>query len=112
MPRILKNILLVLMLGFSAPKLAAFSLGGPLPDNPGGGGEAWQVDALGYDPFNTDINAPKNLGEEYRWNQPLITYGFDKSFLDYFGTNGVAAVDSAFRIINRAMTNIFNGPHT
>jgi hypothetical protein len=26
-----------------------------------------------------------NLGEEYRVNVPLLTYGFDDSFLNYFG---------------------------
>jgi hypothetical protein len=47
-----------------------------------------------------DIGAPKNLGEEYRWNTPVITYGFDSSFLNYFGSNGVAAIDAAFEILN------------
>ena len=31
---------------------------------------------------------------------PVVTYGFDKSFLDFFGTNGVAAVESAIKILN------------
>jgi hypothetical protein len=31
---------------------------------------------------------------------PVVTYGFDQSFLDFFGTNGVAAVQSAIQIIN------------
>ena len=38
------------------------------------------------------------LGEEYRWNVPVLTYAFDQSFLDYFGSNGVAAVEKAFQI--------------
>ncbi len=41
-----------------------------------------------------------NLGEGYRWNIPVITYGFERSFLDYFGSNGVAAVEAAFQILN------------
>ena len=41
-----------------------------------------------------------NLNEEYRRNVPTITYGFDKSFVDYFGSNGVAAVESAIQILN------------
>jgi hypothetical protein len=40
------------------------------------------------------------LDEGYRWNVPIVTYGFDQSFLDYFGSNGVAAVESAIRTIN------------
>jgi hypothetical protein len=47
-----------------------------------------------------DIGGPMNLGEEYRWNAPLLTYGFDQSFLDYFGSNGVAAVEQAFQVLN------------
>ena len=45
------------------------------------------------------IGGPMNIGEGYRWNVPVITYGFDPSFLDYFGTNGVAAVESAIQIL-------------
>ena len=33
-----------------------------------------------------------NLGEEYRWNSPIVTYTYDESFLSYFGSNGVVAV--------------------
>ena len=48
-----------------------------------------------------DIGGPMNLGEGYRWNVPVITYGFERSFLDYFGTNGVAAVESAIQTLNQ-----------
>ena len=41
-----------------------------------------------------------NLGQEYRWNVPVLTYAFDQSFLDYFGSNGVTAVESAIGILN------------
>jgi peptidoglycan hydrolase-like protein with peptidoglycan-binding domain len=75
----------------------AFSLLGPLDP-------AFQTPALGYNPFNnpfnTDIGGPQNLGEEYRWNIKTITYGFDESFLNYFGTLGTAAVHQAFKILN------------
>jgi hypothetical protein len=47
-----------------------------------------------------DIGGPMDIGSGYRWNVPVVTYGFDKSFLDYFGTNGVAAIQSAIQIIN------------
>ena len=40
------------------------------------------------------------LGEEYRWNVPVVTYGFDPSFMNYFGTNGVAEVEKAIRMLN------------
>jgi hypothetical protein len=42
-----------------------------------------------------------NIGEGYRWNIPVITYGFERSFLDHFGSNGVAAVDGAIQILNQ-----------
>ncbi|MGI8965771.1 MAG: hypothetical protein ACR2H1_06740, partial [Limisphaerales bacterium] len=47
-----------------------------------------------------DIGGPMNVGEEYRWNIPFITYGFDDSFVTYFGSNGVAAVDQAIATFN------------
>lgn len=47
-----------------------------------------------------DIGGPMGITNEYRWNVPVVTYGFDKSFLDFFGTNGVAAVESAIKILN------------
>jgi hypothetical protein len=75
-----------------ASSSSAFSLLGPF--------EEWQTPALGYNSLGTDVGALKNLGEEYRWNVPVITYGFDASFLDYFGNVGVTAVDQAFAILN------------
>ena len=41
-----------------------------------------------------------NLGEEYRWNSPVLTYSYDESFLNYFGSNGVVAVEKAIKILN------------
>jgi len=88
----------------------AFSLGGPIGNNPnpsGGAGiqgDAWQTAVIGYG-LPGDINAPKNLGEEYRRNVPTNYYACDANFLDYFGSNGVAAVDGAFAILN-GLTNV------
>lgn len=48
----------------------------------------------------SDIGGPMPIGSGYRWNVPVLTYGFDQSFLDFFGTNGVAAVESAIQIVN------------
>ena len=41
-----------------------------------------------------------NLGEEYRWNIPVITYAFDPTFIDYFGLTGISEVESAIKIMN------------
>lgn len=50
--------------------------------------------------FGTNRAVANNIGEEYRWNTPLLTYAYDESFLSYFGSNGVVAVDSAMRMLN------------
>ncbi len=60
----------------------------------------WQVPALAYN-LAGDIGAPMNLGEEYRWNIKTITYGFDESFLNYFGQRGVEEVNKAVAILNK-----------
>jgi hypothetical protein len=41
-----------------------------------------------------------DISNGYRWNVPVVTYGFDQSFLNFFGSNGVAAVESAIQILN------------
>ena len=69
----------------------AFSLLGPCAD--------WMDVQKGYG-LPGDIGGPMNIGEGYRWNLPVVTYGFDRSFLDYFGSNGVAAVEGAIGILN------------
>jgi hypothetical protein len=96
MPRLFFTFgLLVLVL--AGRPASAFSLLGPTVDDPGG--EAWQTVANGYS-FDTDVGAVKNLTEEYRWNKPVITYAFDLSFINYFGTNGIAAVEAAMAVYN------------
>lgn len=40
------------------------------------------------------------ISNGYRWNVPVVTYGFDQSFLNFFGSNGVAAVQGAIQIFN------------
>src|SRR5690242_14438451 len=90
MPRLLQFVVLSVCLLASSPA-RAFSLLGVI--------ESWQTGTIGY-AAGGDIGAPKNLTEEYRWNTPVITYAFDNSFLTYFGTNGVKAVDEAFAVIN------------
>ena len=92
---------------------SAFALLGPP--------EPWQTDTIGYErltPFTTFPTGggffvksddfawyPHNLGEEFRWNNPVLYYSYDQSFLDYFGSSGVAAVDSAMAVFNN-LTNV------
>ena len=58
----------------------------------------WMTTEIGY--FGADAGGPMYLGEGYRYNMPVLTYAYDASFLRYFGTNGVAAIDSTMAIIN------------
>jgi hypothetical protein len=44
-----------------------------------------------------DIGGPMYISNGYRWNVPVITYGFDQSFLDYFGSNGVGVPSARVR---------------
>jgi hypothetical protein len=74
----------------------AFSVFGPA--------ESWQVPTLDYVTRyyygSTEPGGPKNFGEGSRINTPIVTYGYDITFLTYFGAKGVAAVDSAMGVLN------------
>jgi hypothetical protein len=74
--------------GFGASNARAFSLLGPF--------EPWMTTTNGF----SGIGGPMALGNGYRWDVPVVTYGFDQSFLDYFGIKGVAAVESAINLLN------------
>lgn len=96
--------LALLMLLMGGQSIYGFSLIGPLNAEP------WQIQSIGYnlnppDVVISDVGTPRNLGEEYRWNTPNVYYAFDATFLDYFGSNGVAAVDAAFAVMN-SLTNV------
>ncbi|MBI3850121.1 MAG: putative Ig domain-containing protein [Verrucomicrobia bacterium] len=102
--QLLKRSLLVLLLAAGAQSAWAFSLLGNFDD--------WQVNQLAYQtgfigfndgPVNygdVPVGGPMNLGEEFRWNIPIINYAFDQNFLDYFGSNGVYAIEEAIAILN------------
>lgn len=77
-------------------RAAAFSLLGPYLD--------WQIPVIRYQ-AQGDIGGPQQLGEEYRRNTPVLYYTFDQTFIDYFGSNGIAAVEQAFQVIN-GLTNV------
>ena len=81
----------------------AFSFLGPLPAS-ATAPDGWQQPIIGYGP-PTSAEAPKNIGEEYRRNIPVMYYSFNANFQDFFGSNGVAAVQSAFAILN-GLTNV------
>ena len=47
-----------------------------------------------------DLGGPKDIKNFYRWNKPYLTYSFDTSFVQYFGIDGMEAVNEAFEVIN------------
>ena len=112
MQHLIKKYLWLVFLAAGLPSAWGFATGQGL----GGGAnkaDAWETAALGYDYAYTsfadypggpiylgDIDDPANLNLEYRRNIPIIFYAYDASFLNYFGSNGVAAVDSAVAIMN------------
>src|SRR5437867_1605428 len=67
-----------------------FTLLGPHAD--------WMMQTNGYRQPG-DIGGPMDIDEGYRWNVPVVTYGFDQAFLDYFGPNGVAAVERSIKVL-------------
>ena len=91
MNRVYKLGILMLALGGLLWQAGAFSLLGPY--------KTWQVPAIGYNRPG-DIGGPMTPSERYRWNVPSITYAFDQSFINYFGSNGIAAVEEAIAILN------------
>jgi hypothetical protein len=114
MQQVIKRFLWMSGLVLGLQSAWGFALLGPAPEAPGPGGtgsargDSWQTPDIFYNPIGSWDGAPigpKNLGEGYRRNSPALYYACDASFLDYFGSNGLAAVDGAFDIMNNAFTN-------
>jgi hypothetical protein len=91
MRSLLARFLLLIALAWAVPSGRAFSLMGAL--------DTWQTVELGYQ-IGADIGGPMNLGEEYRLNVPMLTFGFDESFLNYFGTKGAEEIEKAMQTFN------------
>lgn len=108
MTRLTKGLLSAALLFAVVSETGAFSLLGPFKQDatqfPNNGN--WQAAPFGGRPQGLGYNLPGDIGgpmlptEAYRWNIPVITYAFDTTFLQYFGTNGVAAIEEAFAILN------------
>lgn len=104
----MKTILLTVVAALCwLPMSWAYSPDGPV----GNGGDAWQIQPNGFGPPRDGV-APKNLGEEYRRNVPVVYYACDANFLDYFGSSGQTAVDNAFAVLNASFTNNPTGEAT
>src|SRR5437868_6810865 len=115
--RFLKKFGWMALLGIFLPFVWGFTPIGPsagYPGLPGGWPDAYEVPPIGYNPLPAggftspgDLlsSGPKNLGEEYRRVTPVMYYTCDANFLDFFGSNGVYAVDQAFAVLN-GLTNV------
>lgn len=91
MQRHSRTLLTALLLASAATRVQAFSLLGPWA--------SWQTVTLGYQ-WAGDIGGPMNINEGYRWPVPVITYAFDATFLKFYGTDGVNAVEAAIKVYN------------
>jgi hypothetical protein len=93
--RLLKRAVCVFLLALGVVSAPGFSLLGPY-DN-------WQVPEIGYN-LPGDVGGPMNITEEYRYNTPNLYYAYNQNFIDFFGTNGINAVEQAIAMFN-ALTN-------
>src|SRR6185312_472131 len=114
MLRFVKKLIWLLAMVAGYQTAFGFALIGPVPAS--GNPDDYQVPAIGYNLGGltgtaavinslagypgTDIGTPKNIGEGYRRNTPVIYYSFDASFLNFFGPRGAAEVDKAMAIYN------------
>jgi hypothetical protein len=105
MMRLTKRLLNIGLLLVSVSSAGAFSLLGPFkeganfPDPWQSAGYDGRPQGIGYN-LTGDIGGPMLPFEGYRWNVPVLTYAFDFTFLQYFGPQGVRAVEEAFAILN------------
>ena len=109
MQQLIKRYCWVALLVAGAQASWGFALSGPLANHaglPGTYGDRWQTPVIGYG-LGGDLETPKNIAEEYRRNTPVMVYAFNQNFSSYFGSNGEAAVVSAFTIMNQ-LTNVDN----
>jgi len=93
MSGLIKKLLLGSVLTLTVNGAFAFTL---LGRNDG----TWQTPRLGYVTSSAIIGGPMNLGEEYRWNVPVVYYGFTPEFMNYFGQHGVDEIEKAIQFLN------------
>jgi hypothetical protein len=113
MRQLIKSFLWIGLLASCLQTASAFSLLGPVNF----GDDSWQASSIGYNPLGSDSwpphivdtgpYGPKNLGEGYRRNTPVMYYTIDPSFGNYFGSNGEYAVQQAFDMMN-TLSNVDN----
>ena len=105
MRKLIQYFLCLTVLLLALPSARAFVPGGPI----GNGGDSWQIPDLGYG-LAGDLNAPKNIGEEYRRNVPYMYYAYDANFFGFFGLAGATNVDTAYALMNGVLNGMGNTP--
>lgn len=101
MQRTIKTFLCAALLALGWQSAWGFALLGPLSPL---GGDSWETPSIGYE-LGGDIGTPKNIGQGYRRNIPVMYYAYDENFSGFFGVQGEQAVDSAMAIMNNTFTN-------
>ena len=91
MRRLIQKLFAVATALMLVANASAFSLMGPFA--------SWQTAAIGYS-LAGDVGGPMSLSEDFRITVPVLNYGFDGTFLNFFGSNGVAAIHAAMAILN------------
>jgi hypothetical protein len=91
MQRHLRKLIVLGTAALLAANASAFSLMGPFA--------SWQAGTIGYN-LPGDVGGPMNLFEDYRITVPFLTYGYDTTFLNFFGSNGVVAAEAAMTLLN------------
>ena len=92
---------MVLVLGVQ--QAGSFALLGPR-GQAAGAIDGFEQPIIGYQ-LGGDIGTPKNLGEEFRRNTPVMYFTMDANFFDYFGSHGSNAIVQAFEQANNIFTN-------
>jgi hypothetical protein len=95
----------VLLIGWQ--QAWGYALLGPRTDMgglPATYGDTWETPEIAYD-LAGDVGTPKNIGQGYRRNIPVMYYAYDDTFSGYFGVQGEQAIDGAFAIMNNVFTN-------
>ena len=110
MGTLMKKLMVVAALAVTAYTMQAFSLLGPWA--------AWQVSTLSYqldtvivdgEPYvGREPGGPMGLREGYRLNIPVLTYAFDRTFMETYGEEGVAEVERAFETINKTFREMYS----
>lgn len=86
---LVRSIVAVVLLLSALPQARAFSLLGQKL--------SWHILRLGH--ADGQIGGPVGLGEEHRWNVPVIYYSLSPEFLQFFGARGEEEIQKCMKIL-------------